>query len=484
METTARKSPKQQLIISALFAFGILKWAVLSCLVGAVIGLVCTGFILLLNLACDFTAQWEYYFVFLPAAMFLSAFLIKHLAPSAEGHGTEKAIEAIHLRSGRTKIGAVPIKAVTTIITISAGGSVGKEGPATQIGVGIAGFIATLIRLNDNDTKRLVICGMSAVFAAIFGTPVAAAILALEILVVGKLNLRHIFPILAAAVVSYFGSQSFGLNVEKLPSLGFALNVASDADRLLTAGNLLLALGAGVFFGLVALLTIFALKKAERLSQKIKLYKPLKGIIGGAALVGLTFLFGRQYLGLGTHYFTLVNNGQPAYYYDFLLKIVFTMITICFGGSGGLLTPIMFIGATAGSAFAGLFGLDSSVFACLGMFAVFAGATNTPLSCIIMALEMSANPSFAVMAAIACPVAYLITGHNSVYPTQLIPSSKISGVVIDAPEGHRDLEHVTERYQLSKWLTFVVGLFKKKSAPAAADADCKISVTEEENNDE
>lgn len=456
-----------------------LKWLFLGALAGAVVGFIGTGFLWILKTACDFTAQWQYYFVLLPFAMFVSSFLIKYLAPEADGHGTEKAIRAIHKNNGRIKLAVIPVKLVATVVTLSLGGSAGKEGPTTQIGAGAASGLASLLRLNDRDRKKLVICGMSAAFAAIFGTPVAAAIFAIEVLVVGKIRLNFLFPAFISAVAGWFIA-----NIWIGPKIGTATEVFHLAVPEISFSTMGISLGAGLFFGLVALLLVLAMKYFEKFSHKIKIFKPLKGLIGGAVLVGLGFLVGTQYLGMGVGYFMNVASGAPAQWYDFLIKILFTAITLSFGGSGGILTPIMFIGITSGSAFAGLFGLDYQFFAALGLLAVLASATNTPMACTVMAIEMF-NPAFAVYAAIACPAAYLMTGHRSVYPTQLLAESKTSSILIadseEIGEGGRETFLLPKRFGsfFKKWFGNVDGIdFKSDECEENGD----ISLPEYENS--
>ncbi|MDR3292540.1 MAG: chloride channel protein [Clostridiales bacterium] len=443
---------KQKAVGLFLFFAYLVKWLLLSGVTGAAVGAIGAGFIWLLNTASGFAAGFSYYYLFLPIGMFLSAFAVKHLAPGAEGHGTEKAIEAIHKRGGRIKLGVVPVKIIATVITIGSGGSAGKEGPTTQIGAGAASFLAGLFHLDEKDTKRLVVAGMAAAFAAIFGTPVAAAIFAIEVLIVGRIDLKNIFPVMIASLAGYFVSSAFGIETEKMPEIFLTL---AWNNALPTVG---IALGAGIFFGLVSMLTILVLGGTHKIANKIKIYKPLKGLIGGAAIVLLALVFGTDYLGMGIGYFTRIIGGDPARGYDFLLKIVFTAITLSFGGSGGILTPLMFIGITSGSAFAALFHLDPVVFSALGMLAVLASATNTPLACIVMAFEMFLNPSLAVLAAVACSIAYIVTGHRSVYPTQMMKESKITGVWLESETA----EHPSERFIYSRWLEKLREWGKKK----------------------
>ncbi len=394
----------------------VLKWTALAMLTGTVIGLICTGFVKLLHLAIDVTSGWQYYFVFLPVALFLSALIIKYLAPDAEGHGTEKAIEAVHKRSGRIKLKVVPVKLATTVITIAGGGSAGTEGPCVQIGAGAASGLASLFRLTDPDRKKLVICGIAAGFTAVFGTPLAAALFAIEVLVIGKIFNSVLYPAVVAAVCSKLICSWLGVPHFSHVFTGLEF----------TGGQAAVVALSGLFFAAVSLMWIYGMEFFEWLSHKIRIYKPLKGLIGGAALVGLIFLFGRQYLGLGADYYEAAFAGGHVRLYDFIIKIVLTCITLTFGGSGGTLTPTFFIGATAGAAFAQVFGLDVGTFAAVGAVAVLAGSANTPIACIVLSVELFGT-SLAVYAALACLICYIMTGHKSLYPTQRILRAKSAG---------------------------------------------------------
>lgn len=181
----------------------IFKWFILASVIGAIVGLSTTAFLRVLNWTTAISNQYSYYFVLLPIALFLSAIIIKYIAPDAEGHGTEKVIEAVHKHSGRIKAIVVPIKLVASIITITAGGSVGKEGPCAQIGAGLSSFFANIFRFDDYDHKKLVICGTSAGFASVFGTPIAGSLFGIEVLFIGSILYDVLLPSFIAGIISY-----------------------------------------------------------------------------------------------------------------------------------------------------------------------------------------------------------------------------------------------------------------------------------------
>ncbi len=360
----------------------------------------------------------SYYFLLLPAAMGASVILVKYLAPDAKGHGTEKVIEAVHKNSGRIKPMVVPVKLLATLVTLAAGGSVGKEGPCAQIGAGLCSAFADLFRFNATDRKKLVICGISAGFAAVFGTPVSGAMFGVEVLFVGSILYEALLPSFVAGIIGYQVSVVLGVTYFSHP-IEF-VPVFSEAFFLKV-------IGSGLFSGACALLLILGLTYADKAAKRLPLAEPLKGVLGGAALAGLAILFSTHYLGLGLEGIEANLQGGRAIWYAFLLKILFTSITLAFGGSGGIVTPIFFIGAASGALFGQVFGLDVATFSALGLVAVLSGAANTPIAATIMAMELF-GVSIAPYAAVACVVSFLITGYRSVYPSQVLAISKSSSL--------------------------------------------------------
>jgi len=193
---------------------------------------------------------------------------------------------------------------------------------------------------------------------------------------------------------------------------------------------LLKVMFAGVFCGLAAMILIEMLKYFEKRAQGMQLWEPYRGLIGGSALALLALVSTRRYLGLGLDVIEDSLLGAPAHWYDFLAKSLFTSVTLAFGGSGGIITPIFFVGTTAGSLYAGLLGLDHATFAAIGMTALLAGAANTPIAASIMAVELF-GPAVAPYATVACVISFLMTGNRSVYPSQVLSVSKSDSIQVE-----------------------------------------------------
>ena len=409
----------------------IVKWIVLALIIGILVGASTTVFLKLLGWSSGFTTQVPYYYTVLPLTFLLCNLLINYLAPQSKGHGTEKVIEAVHKRSGRMQVSVIPIKLFTTIITIASGGSVGKEGPSGQIGAGLASLFSDIFRLKDTDRRKLVICGISAGFAAVFGTPISGAIFGLEVLYVGAIMYDVMLPSFISGIIAYHVCSSFGItyfhsHISFIPAFSNSF--------------FLIVVLAGVVFGTVSFVFIESFRLVEDLVGRWNINEYVKNVVGGLALVGLIFLFSDKYAGLGVGTIERELNGQEyAFWFDFLLKMAFTIITLSFGGSGGVVTPMFFIGAAAGSFFAQLLHVDNATFAAIGMVSLLSGAANTPIAASIMGLELF-GPAVAPYAAISCVIAFLMTGHRSIYPSQILSMKKTASMQVSVGNEMHDVE--------------------------------------------
>jgi H+/Cl- antiporter ClcA len=412
---------KRVLEESVLF-ISVIKWFLLASFTGLIVGVSTTAFLKGLQYSSVYTGGYRFYFLLLPVAMFLSSLMIKYIAPEAEGHGTEKIIEAVHVRAGKVDPLVVPIKLVATIVTIALGGSAGKEGPCAQIGAGLSSTFARILKFDARDRKKLVICGISAGFATVFGTPIAGAIFGVEVLFVGTILYDVLFPSFVAGLIGYQVSSTLGVSYfyEKI-------NLVPEFTGIFFLEVCI----AGVFFGLCSFLLIEMMKWFETLAEETKVWKPLKGLIGGGALAVLSLIIGGRYLGLGLDTIEVALKGGPVPLPAFLLKMLYTSVTLSFGGSGGIVTPIFFVGATSGSVFAKVMGLNPQIFAAIGMVSLVAGAANTPISASIMAVELF-GPNITPYAAVACVISFLMTGHRSVYPSQVLAVTKSPSIIIES----------------------------------------------------
>ncbi len=423
---------RKKVLESSILFVSIVKWLFLASCAGIVVGVSTTLFLKALEAGINFAGGYRYYFIAIPAAFVSSVLLVKYLAPQAEGHGTEKVIEAVHKHSGKINPLVVPVKLIATVITIAAGGSAGKEGPCAQIGAGLSSTISDMFKFDDKDRRKMVICGISAGFATVFGTPIAGAIFGVEVLFVGTMLYDVLLPSFVAGIIGYQVSSSLGVTYFHEP-LRF-VPVFSSALFIKVCIS-------GLFFGLCSLVFIETLRFFESTSRRMRLNKIYKAIIGGSVLVILAFIFSADYLGLGLETIKNAIEGDSVNPAAFILKILFTSITLSFGGSGGIVTPIFFVGATAGNTFGSLLGLDRSLFAAIGMVGLLAGAANTPISASIMAVELF-GPQVAPYAAVACIISFLMTGHRSVYPSQVLAMGKSASLTVEKGKEIREIRGV------------------------------------------
>ena len=259
----------------AALLFSTLKWAGLGALAGACAGLATRAFLWALFTADAATARLPHYYLLLPLALPLCVWLIRTFAPTAKGHGTEAVITAIHERYGRVSLPVAPVKLLATILTLAAGGSVGKEGPCAQIGAAIASAFADVMRLNDEDRRRLVICGVGAGFAAVFGTPISGALFGVEVLYLGRIEYPVLFPCLIAGIIAHIicGTPP---PIPHLPA-----EVFHYSSYVLV----LLSLAAGAWFGLVALLLIETMRGVERIIHPWAARRPYWVAVGGGVFL-------------------------------------------------------------------------------------------------------------------------------------------------------------------------------------------------------
>ncbi len=390
--------------------FNLLKWFLASTFIGAVVGVFNSFFLKLLSMSINATNGIKYYYLALPLALYIVNYLAKKVYASESDFSTNDAIDKINSKKPLSLISTVKAFFLP-IITIAAGGSAGKESPCADVGAGIASFVSKLISFNANERRKLMICGVSAGFAGVFGVPISGAMFGLEVLRVGTVFYEVMFPAFIAGITSYQVTHFMGVD--------YVYHTIHQLQPISLDGSILQIIAAGVFFGLVSLLFIEILNVCKIIFRFIS-YKSsmfIKCMIGGCIIILISLLVSPIYSGLGMEQVDAVLSGQLSGKFDFLFKMITTAITFAAGGIGGIITPIFYIGATAGSLFAQLTGLDSQTFAALGLVSVLAGVANTPLSASIMATELF-GAQIGPSAAVACIVSFLLTGQRTVFSKQ------------------------------------------------------------------
>jgi len=256
-----------------------------------------------------------------------------------------------------------------------------------------------------------------------------------EVLFVGAILYDVLLPSFIAGIISYQISSALGVTY-----FHHTISFVPVFSELF----FLKVVGAGIFFGICSVILIESLKIGEKLSERLRIWKPAKGLIGGAILVGLTLLIPGNFLGLGLSTIESCLSGEAVPWYAFLAKPLFTSVTLNFGGSGGIVTPIFFVGATAGALFAMVLSLNIATFSAIGLTSLLAGSANTPIAASIMAVELF-GPSIAPYSTVACVISFLMTGHRSVYPSQILSIKKSSSLQVELGQ---EMENIRASYKL------------------------------------
>ncbi len=370
-------SKNKENMSSELSAF--LNWAVML-LSSAAVGTICAvaggAFARGISFVTELRADYEWLVWLLPFGGIVSALLYR--LAKTEGIETVRVIEAA---KGKAEIPVVliPVVFAATVITHLFGGSAGKEGAALQIGGGAAKLISKLIKADKELHSVLTVCGMAALFSAVFGTPVGACVFALEITAIGEMNALAILPVFVASVISFFISKAMGVNPER-----FDIGVVPDAG----VEVMLKAIGISLVVSFVAGLFCYMLHGSENVSAKVFKNPFIRIFAGGCIIVFLTMIFGTDYNGGGIFVIERIFEEGTVYPAAFLLKIVFTLVTVSAGYKGGEIVPSFFIGATLGAVLATVVGLPIGFCAAIGMVAFFASVTNCQLAAVIIAVEL------------------------------------------------------------------------------------------------
>lgn len=421
----------------------IAKWTVLGSLAGGLAGSASAAFLLSLQWATNLRLAHPELLFLLPLIGFLVGWVYFRYAGSA-ARGNNLIIEEVNVNREPIPLRMAPLVLAGTVLTHLFGGSAGREGTAIQMGSSLADWLQRKLGLSQEDRRLMLLAGISGGFGSVFGTPLAGFVFGLEVQNVGRIRYDAIVPCLVAAVVGDLVARAWGVTHSH-----YARLVGIDLEPLL----LLKVTLAAAVFGLISLLFIELTHGIKYLLKALLGWSPLRPLVGGLAVIGLTFLVGTQdYLGLSLPLIQHSLDGTGVTTWAFLFKIIFTAITLGAGFLGGEVTPLFVIGSTLGFTLGSLLGVDPTFMAAIGFVAVFAGASNTPLACALMGIELFGGGS-ALYLLVGCFVAYLASGHRSIYGTQRVSVPKVFGLRLHPDES---LETVSERRR--GWLPEVPAL--------------------------
>lgn len=375
----------------------------------------------------------------LPLGGLVIAWLYLEFGGRAEA-GTNLIMDEIHEPGGGVPRRMAPLVLAGTLVTHLLGGSAGREGTAVQMGGSLASAYARLARIPAAHMRVLLMAGIAAGFGSVFGTPLAGAVFAMEVLVIGRVQYDALIPVLVASVVGDYVCSAWGIHHGTYRiEFGASTGPLHFLDAPLF-GKIALA---AVAFGLASRLFAELTHSVKRVLLRYVASPLLRPVLGGALVISLVYLVGtRDYLGIGidsphpgavTIYSAFQPNGATPW--SWWWKLLFTAVTLGSGFKGGEVTPLFFIGATLGHTLATLLGAPVDLFAALGFIAVFAGATNTPLACTLMGIELFGG-HHAVYFALSCFVAYLFSGPTGVYSAQLTDGKKSGALVATKGGGH------------------------------------------------
>ena len=390
-----------------------LQWLVICALIGLFSGSASALFLVALEWVTQIREHHAWLIWLLPLGGLIIG-LVYHYYGASVIKGNNLLLEEYENPQQPVPFKMAPLVLIGTLITHLVGGSAGREGTAVQMGGAIADQFSNWFQLDKSDRKTILILGISAGFASVFGTPLAGALFALEVVYFSKINLKSLLFSFVVAYAAYFTVELW-----QVKHTHYSIPILAE----LNGTNLLWTIGTGILFGLAAMFFSRTTHLWTQLFSKYFQYAPFRPLIGGTILAIIIFFIGTtKYVGLGVS--EIVNAfSTPNESYDFLLKILFTGSTLGAGFKGGEVTPLFFVGATLGSALSVVVPLPIALLAGMGFVAVFSGATHTPIACTVMGMELFGIES-GFFVGIACVVAYFASGSVGIYHSQIVKGPK------------------------------------------------------------
>ena len=401
------------------YALALGKWLLLSVVLGAVCSVVGSAFHHLIDIAAEYREHHDFIIYLLPAGG-LAVVAAYRLFKVKTSTGMNEVISTV--REGEIPPhGLGPSIFCGTVLSQFVGASAGREGAALQLGAGIAATAVRFMKMNKRDAHLMLLAGMSAVFAALFGTPVAAAIFVIEFIIVGEMRYSAFLPCIVASLTSYWVSLQLGV-----APVRFALSVVPEFAPVAIGQTLVVAIAVA----LMSIAFCVVIHSAQHFCARTVKNDFVRVAIGGLVVLGLTLVIGmRDYNGAGMNLVSaaVAGNARPE---AFVMKLIFTALSIAAGFKGGEIVPAFAVGATLGCVVGSLLGLDPGFSAAMGMIGLFCGVVNCPIASVVLGVEIFGGEALPFLA-IVCAVSYMLSGYFGLYGTQKIVYSKLSDEYVD-----------------------------------------------------
>jgi len=392
--------------------FFVFKWIGIAIILGSICGIVGAIFHIAVDYATEFRLMHSWIVYLLPLGGLLIVYLY-HSVHLDHEPGTNTIIQSVRQQES-VPVLLAPAIFLATVITHLFGGSSGREGAALQIGGSIATSLGKIIHADKREMSMLIMCGMSAVFSALFGTPLTATLFSMEVVSVGVFYYAAFVPCLCSSIISLQIARLLGCQ-----AVSYTLTSVLDINPINVLKLIVFTLGIAIFSIIFILMMHYSHKWFHHFENPY-----VRVIVGSIMLIVLVLLFGRNYLGAGMD---IVNNAiyHTVLPYDFILKAIFTAITIGCGFKGGEIVPTFFIGSTLGYLIGSLIGIDPHIGAALGIVGMLCCVINSPLTCMIIGVEMFGSTHLLAFA-IVVSFGYVLSGYFSLYQAQKIVYSKTS----------------------------------------------------------
>ncbi len=396
-----------------LYAGVFVKWIIIASITGVLGGFIGVAFNKSISYVTDLHQQYPALLFLMPVLGLLIVLMYDKAKLSGDG-GTNLILHSIRHLKG-VPIIIAPMIFISTVLTHLVGGSAGREGAALQLGGSIGAQVGRIFRLSQKDMNVAVMCGMGALFSALFGTPLTAAFFAMEVIAVGVLYYSAFVPCVVSSLVAY--AISYLLK-------GFTLPYNPPKVPHLSLISMLQTGGLAILCAFISILFCLIMKYTKEGLTKLFKNPYIRMLCGGVIFIALAMIFGDEYTGLGAKTIVIAVNEGHANYYDFILKMIFTAVTMAIGFKGGEIVPTLFIGSTFGCAIGAHLGLDPTFGAAVGIVAVFCGVVNCPIASILLSIELFGGEGTAFYVVAVC-ISYMLSGYYSIYSSQRFAYSKL-----------------------------------------------------------